>query len=385
MLREWWIQKIGKRMTQTKIECWRRAAQVFLYVSLLILAWEAFQASRGHTGRILLWCMALIAAGSYCLFLSGILVRLLQRGQICLPVLLDMPVFRKDEDRTESTAMGRFLYGYSHVQLKTIMEEMQSRLEESFDKEKNLRWFQVQAQINALQSQINPHFLYNALEVMRSYAYQAKAYQAAEMAEALSTMFRYSVGKADEMCTVAEEMENISNYFVIQHYRYHDRFSLKFLFDPEDTEIMLCQIPRLSIQPIVENAVHHGLEKKLGKGQVTVRIYTTQDRLLIRVMDDGVGIAQEKSAQLNHMLEMGLSYVLPDSAKKDKNTHIALININQRIKLYFGEEFGVSLSSAPDVGTVVEVVLPRKYAGEEQEGGTQNGDNFTGISAFQTV
>ncbi|WP_434311799.1 sensor histidine kinase [Hominifimenecus sp. rT4P-3] len=303
-------------------------------------------------------------------------------------MLLALPAFRGLGERwdRDRSALGNLLYGIGEQHLEELLQEMQKMLEESFDKERNLKLFRVQAQINALQSQINPHFLYNALEVMRSYAYTAGANQVAEMAEALSTMFRYSVGKADDVCTVEEEMDSINNYFLIQHYRYNDRFSLKLLYDPKEDELMKCQIPRLSVQPIIENAVHHGLERKLGKGTVSIRIFAAWDRLIIRVLDDGVGIPADQVTELNRVFSLGLAYKAPaPEARKEESTHIALININQRIKLYFGEEYGLSISSALGAGTLVELNLPRKYQPLSRETGTDEADYFTGFPTIQTT
>lgn len=103
-------------------------------------------------------------------------------------------------------------------------------------------------------------------------------------------MFRYSISKGDNLVTFREEMENLERYFTIQQYRFPNRFTLEKIF-PDSEEIMNCRIPKLTLQPLIENAVYHGLEKKLGKGTITVRAFTVGKRLTIRVYDDGEGIA----------------------------------------------------------------------------------------------
>ena len=216
----------------------------------------------------------------------------------------------------------------------------------------------VQAQINALNSQINPHFLYNTLEMIRSQALIQGAEDVAEMAETLSLMFRYSISKGDNLVTFREEMENLERYFTIQQYRFPNRFTLEKIF-PDSEEIMNCRIPKLTLQPLIENAVYHGLEKKLGKGTITVRAFTVGKRLTIRVHDDGEGIAPERLEELQKAIEMGISYVYTD--KRSKGNGVALINVNQRIQLQFGREYGLSISSVLHKGTIVELTLPVEY------------------------
>ncbi len=216
----------------------------------------------------------------------------------------------------------------------------------------------VQAQINALNSQINPHFLYNTLEMIRSQALIQGAEDVAEMAETLSLMFRYSISKGDNLVTFREEMENLERYFTIQQYRFPNRFTLEKIF-PDSEEIMNCRIPKLTLQPLIETAVYHGVEKKLGKGTITVRAFTVGKRLTIRVHDDGEGIAPERLEELQKAIEMGISYVYTD--KRSKGNGVALININQRIQLQFGREYGLSISSVLHKGPIVELTLPVEY------------------------
>ena len=214
----------------------------------------------------------------------------------------------------------------------------------------------VQAQINALYSQINPHFLYNTLEMIRSQALDQGVENVADMAEALSTMFRYNIGHPGDMATLSEELENVYNYFRIQQYRFPNRFMLVKLFDETDVELLNCLIPRLTLQPIVENAIYHGLEEKVGSGSVSIRIFTTGDRIVIRIADDGVGISSSRLESIRRIMELGTSFVYGENSKQ--NNGIALININQRIQLYYGKEYGITLSSVENSGAIVEIELP---------------------------
>lgn len=225
------------------------------------------------------------------------------------------------------------------------------------DSEYSSRLLKTQAQINALYSQINPHFLYNTLELIRSQALDRGVGEIAEMAEILANMFRYNISHPKKLATLSQEMENVKNYFLIQQYRFQDRFTLEELFDQEDEALMNCLIPRLSLQPIVENAVYHGLEQKPGKGTVQIRIFLTDERMVIRIADNGVGMSPDTAGRLRAALRQGVPYAGDGQDRRG----IAIGNINQRLKLYYGEEYGLSFSSVEKSGTIVEMTVPRQY------------------------
>ena len=218
------------------------------------------------------------------------------------------------------------------------------------------RLLKTQAQINALHSQINPHFLYNTLEMIRSQALDRDVSEIADMAETLANMFRYNIGQPQSLATFEQELENVKNYFLIQQYRFQNRFELQIDIDSEDSEILECQIPRLTIQPIVENAVHHGLERRSGKGMVRISAFLTEQRLIIRISDDGAGMSRTQAEALREKLNAGMDGLITSGTRHG----IALVNISERLKLYFGEEYGLSFSGAEQCGTIVELTLPRK-------------------------
>ena len=218
------------------------------------------------------------------------------------------------------------------------------------------RLLKTQAQINALHSQINPHFLYNTLEMIRSQALDRDVPEIADMAETLANMFRYNIGQPQSLATFEQELENVKNYFLIQQYRFQNRFELQIDIDSEDSEILECQIPRLTIQPIVENAVHHGLERRSGKGMVRISAFLTEQRLIIRISDDGAGMSRTQAEALREKLNAGMDGLITSGTRHG----IALVNISERLKLYFGEEYGLSFSSAEQCGTIVELTLQRK-------------------------
>jgi len=210
-----------------------------------------------------------------------------------------------------------------------------------------------QAEINYLHQQINPHFLYNSLESIRGNAIIKGEDGIAEMTEALATFFRYSISQKGSIVTLEEEIENVRNYFIIQQYRFNNKYSIDYIFDEEDGILKKYFIPKLTMQPIVENAIYHGLEKKVEKGKVTIRITQTDLRLIINIVDDGIGIPKDKLDSLNDMLSSDREF-----ETVGENHGIALYNVNKRIKLYFGEKYGLFIFSTVNIGTDVEIVLP---------------------------
>lgn len=223
-----------------------------------------------------------------------------------------------------------------------------------------------QAQYLALQNQINPHFLYNTLEGIRSEALIAGMETISDMTEALATFFRYTISNLENLVTVEDELSNIENYYFIQQFRFEDRINLEIAYNKEDKDdIFSLNIPKLILQPIVENAIFHGIERKLGKGHIKIALEHTQNRLIINVKDDGFGIEEVILRQLNEKLSV--FSLENEGLEKGKKGGIAIINVNNRIKLLFGEEYGVYIYSTPNIGTDVEITLPKLRKTEVQE------------------
>lgn len=212
-----------------------------------------------------------------------------------------------------------------------------------------------QAQYLALQNQINPHFLYNTLDSIRSEALLEGNSTVVEMTEALATFFRYTVSKVENMVTLEEELENTKVYFLIQKYRFEDRVNLEIQYDKEDEFLLHCLLPKLTLQPVVENSIIHGIERKVGSGTIRIVLRCTEKRLLIEISDDGVGMPPDVLEKLNNQLNQPVF----DSISLSKNKGgIAILNVNNRIHLIFGEEYGMTVYSTPGVGTDTVIDLP---------------------------
>ena len=214
-----------------------------------------------------------------------------------------------------------------------------------------------QAQYLALQNQINPHFLYNTLESIRSEALIAQLDSVADMTEALASFFRYTISKVENLVSVEEELQNCQTYFRIQRYRFGERLNLSIEYDPDDQEeIFRCRLPKLTMQPILENSIIHGTELKIGTSQLTIHLERTQRRLLIRVSDNGIGMDAETLARVNGRLGRGgLSAV---GHEGEQRGGVALVNVDDRIRLLFGSEYGLHVFSIQGSGTDVEITLP---------------------------
>ena len=257
-------------------------------------------------------------------------------------------------------AKGYTLQGIYELRfpLSPEMEDAINKIKTIFNTNELISATKKQAQYLALQNQINPHFLYNSLEGIRGEAITAGLDNVAEMAEALGNFFRYTISGVENLVTLEDELANIENYYFIQQYRFGQRLNLRIEYDCEDkVEVLKYRLPKLTLQPIVENSIFHGIERKMGNGNVRIKIETTPNRLIITVSDDGLGMKEERLRELNEKLNIqSFDYVKPDGENK---AGIAIINVNNRIKLLYGEKYGINIYSTINIGTDVEITLPR--------------------------
>ena len=259
--------------------------------------------------------------------------------------------------------MTLFLKGYtidglqdSEIALTKEVDRIFSELIQLLKSEQMLNENKRQAQYLALQNQINPHFLYNTLESIRSEAMEAGMDSVVCMTEALAHFFRYTISNMENMVTLEEELDNINTYFLIQKYRFEERIGLTIEYDEEEHDLLNhCLLPKLTLQPVVENSIIHGIERKMGFSTVRIALRCTEKRLIIQVSDDGIGMQPEALDDLNRKLNQSLFESLHNKKKKGG---IALVNVNNRIHLIFGEEYGMTVYSTPGMGTDVMIELP---------------------------
>jgi len=210
-----------------------------------------------------------------------------------------------------------------------------------------------EAELNALQNQINPHFLYNTLEMIGNIAEVEDVPQISSITKSLGKMFRYSISSEKEIVSIKDEINHVKNYLNIQQLRFADRFEV--VFDVDD-EVKDCKILKLILQPLIENAVFHGLEKKIGKGVVIVTAKKmNEEEIRISVEDNGIGIENDTLELINKSLESNVNYL---SGEGNKNRGFALVNINSRLNLFFGERYGLKIEARENKGTKVIILIP---------------------------
>ncbi len=291
------------------------------------------------------------------IFTVCVLGALLLGCYIGVIVQILLPYHRQDKN------VQLFLSGYTASGLKNQeytfspgTEQLYATVVRMLESDELLSANKRQAQYLALQNQINPHFLYNTLESIRSEAMEAGIYNVMNMTEALANFFRYTISKVENIVTLEEELQNVETYFSIQQYRFEDKMNLSIEYEEEEREkLFKCLMPKLILQPVVENSIIHGIERKLGTGTVRVILQCTETRLLIQVSDDGVGMQPETLERLKHQLNQPVS----DSIRLAKEKGgIAIVNVNNRIHLIFDETYGLSINSTPGVGTDVRISLP---------------------------
>ena len=204
------------------------------------------------------------------------------------------------------------------------------------------------SEFDSLQAQINPHFLYNTLDIIVWQIENEKQSEAVHTVTALARFFRLSLGKGKNIVTVKDEIDHVKNYLMIQHMRFKNKFDYEF-----DIAEDVLELPslKLMLQPLVENAIYHGMEFMDGDGMITVKAWREEDELYLSVADNGLGMTEDKV----ETILTGKS-----ASGNGRGSGIGVKNVNERIKLYFGEAYGLTIDSEPDEGTTVIIHLPAK-------------------------
>ncbi|NCC63576.1 MAG: sensor histidine kinase [Spirochaetia bacterium] len=207
------------------------------------------------------------------------------------------------------------------------------------------------AQINALQAQINPHFLHNTLQLMGSIALSKGDDEVYRVSHALSSLMRYSMDFNERSVPLEEELNSLNNYLFIQKERFSDRMSVEFIIAPDVKDVL---VPKLLLQPIVENAFMHGFESKSGFWKLTILAYSDDEKLHIIVKDNGCGMPPSEVDRINAELKTQHTGALISITMATE--HIGLKNVNERIRLTSSIEDGVTVSSVQGEGTTIEIV-----------------------------
>ena len=202
------------------------------------------------------------------------------------------------------------------------------------------------SEFDTLQSQINPHFLYNTLDIIVWMIENEQKQEAVEVVTALARFFRISLSRGKSIIPVKDELEHVRSYLMIQQMR----FKNKFTYDIQaEQEVLSLASLKLMLQPLVENAIYHGMEFMDGDGEILIKVFIQEERLRFIIEDNGLGMTKEQV--------QGLLTEKKHSSSR-RGSGIGVKNVNERIRLYFGEEYGLFIRSEPDEGTAVEICLP---------------------------
>jgi two-component system, sensor histidine kinase YesM len=251
----------------------------------------------------------------------------------------DLQALMTSDNVDEITELGMSF----NIMIGKIKELLDSKIKE----QENLK----RAELRALQAQINPHFLYNTLDTIIWMAESKKTDQVVEIVSALSSFFRISLSKGMDWITIGEEVERIRSYLTIQKMRYHDILDFKINVDEDVSENTIL---KLILQPLVENALYHGIKNKRQGGTIIIRAKRKgEDEVLLEVEDNGIGFTPEKLAQLRAELD-------DDSGDIKLESGFGIGNVNKRIRLYYGKQYGLSVQSEYATGTRVILVIPAK-------------------------
>ncbi|MCD8153715.1 MAG: histidine kinase [Clostridiales bacterium] len=231
--------------------------------------------------------------------------------------------------------------------VEQMVERLNRLLEQSRQEQISLR----SAELALLQAQINPHFLYNTLDTIIWLIEMEQYQQAVEMVTSLSGYFRSSLSKGRDVITLREEEQHVRSYLEIQQVRYKDILQYKISIDDS---LYQYEIPKLTLQPLVENALYHGIKRKRGLGVITVTGEEDGDRLLLTVTDNGAGMDEERLRQVR------------EGAGEGTRIGFGYATVQERLQLFFGAEYGLEIFSREGEGTCVKVHIPKRPAGEKQ-------------------
>ncbi|EMS70097.1 sensor histidine kinase [Ruminiclostridium cellobioparum] len=297
-----------------------------------------------------------IGAILMCLILSPLIIRGLTKP--LSTIIHTMNRVRTGDTAARVTVKNNDEFGYIGKNLNTMLDNLNELYQKDLEKQNRLRL----AELKALHSQINPHFLYNTLDSIKWLAKLSGINDIVVMVSQLGRLLKSSINNQRDIVQISEEISLIGSYISIQKVRYSNKFEVDMEVDPD---IMSCEVPKLIIQPIVENAIIHGIEDKIGKAHLKIRGWKDNDRIIFEITDDGVGMSLDDLEGIRKKVQ----------AEDMGKSSIGLANVDKRIKLYYGEQYGLAISSEANVGTIMRVVMPFfEIQQEKTEGESEDHD-----------
>jgi len=246
---------------------------------------------------------------------------------------IQVPVPRTIEVGRLARAFNMMVGKIKELMTQTVLDQEQKR----------------RSEMNALQAQINPHFLYNTLDSIIWMAESDKSKEVVQMTSALAKLFRSSISKGEELVEIRTEIEHIESYLQIQKMRYRNKLDYQIEV-PE--EVRSYRTIKVILQPLVENAIYHGIKKKRGPGMIRIASAETEEDILLIVSDNGIGMDEE-----------ALGKLLLSAAADREGRGVGVRNVHERLQLYFGAPYGLEYQSRPGEGTSVTIRLPKQEVG----------------------
>lgn len=273
-------------------------------------------------------------------FLSSRVLQPIEKLKTTMKYIKDGIFAKVEEDNIRDDEMGSLMKSYN---------KMVDQLEESINQNYKTKLNQKRMEFKMLEAQINPHFLYNTLNLISSISEIEGIEEITTITNSLSDMFRYNVQK-ESIVLIKDELNQIKNYINIQKYRFFGKINFQCVVSEE---IENYHILKFLLQPLVENALYHGIEKKEGKCNLSINIKEENDNFYINIEDNGVGIDKKALESLKEKLNKKEEFLM-----QDKFEHIGIENVNSRIKNYYGEQYGLNISSEKNVGTRIQIIIP---------------------------
>lgn len=282
---------------------------------------------------------------------------------------LEKSVGELEEGNLEAEISIRGSYEIQHLgrSITTMAQQIQVLMKDIVAEHESKR----KSEFATLQSQINPHFLYNTLDIIVWMIENEQKSEAVKVVTALARFFRISLSRGKSIISVGDELEHVRNYLMIQHMRFKNKFSYQI---EAETDVLALASLKLTLQPLVENAIYHGMEFMDGDGEILIRAWKEKDELFFLIEDNGLGMLKEQVERL---------FSDTSHVPSRRGSGIGVRNVNERIKLYFGEMYGLTIDSEPDEGTRIYIRLPAVSYDElaQKEGFNEAGEKEGRIRA----
>ncbi len=295
--------------------------------------------------------LRMVGISAIVILAASVVLSILLSRTLSLPIhdlILAMRSFEKSADNfTYEPVTGVREVQNLSASFGHMVRKIQQLMVTVRSEEVNLR----KTELKALQAQINPHFLYNTLDSISWMCERGKNAEAVEMVGALAKLFRISISKGHELIPIRSEVQHAQSYLQIQSVRYRNQFAYRFEVD-ENCLDFLCN--KITLQPIIENAIYHGINGLVDEGEITIRVTSEGEDILFIVEDNGVGMEPEQITEIF-------------TRKPDGKAGIGIKNVNDRLKIWFGERYGLHIESEPDCGTRVTVRMPKVREEDEYE------------------